>query len=198
MIDKGTIDPTAFLDSARNAVMRSAVEMKTFRAGLDAEYQARIDEFIVAQNREVMKVIQRDIDFDRRLTTRLPDPKPPSAALRRFKDHDKTAKRSMTGAEAEEKQRREEEAAQKKAAKQEETARKKANKKRKQAESVTAAAEKQAEKHKEEAEKAEKAVAAQAKAEATAKRKAEAAVEEVAMETPVTRKTAKNGNCSQY
>ncbi len=77
-----------------------------------------------------MATIQQDLDFNNDLPTRLPDFKPPSSFVRRFKNHDKTTKRDMIGAEAAEKQRQKDETAKTKRKQKKKTATKKADKKR--------------------------------------------------------------------
>ncbi len=95
-----------------------------------------------------MATIQRNLDFNNDLPTRLPDFKSPSSFVRRFKDHDKTTKRDIIGAEAAEKQRQKDKTAETKKKQEEKTTTKKIDKKRLAVEKTAAAVEKTAKKKK--------------------------------------------------
>jgi hypothetical protein len=70
-----------------------------------------MDALRVASNNNLIASIQQDLQIDQSMPAQLSASKPPTAFIRRFKAHNKTTKRGMTGAEAAEKKRCAEEAA---------------------------------------------------------------------------------------
>jgi hypothetical protein len=97
-------------------------------------------------NADLMEAIAGEIAFDQILPTRLPAPKPPAALVRKFKAHDKTTKRGLTGAESAEKERQIAEAIEAKKKKDDAATAKKAEKERVTAVKAALATEKAAEK----------------------------------------------------
>ena len=99
-IDLSAAKPMAFRDTRLNKLTKSVTDLLTTRDQLDEDQKARFDEIWERSHVELSGVIQHARDFGSHIPKQMPLPAKSDYNPRKFKSHDKTAKRDMTAVEA--------------------------------------------------------------------------------------------------